>query len=125
MLARLSGGAQQPLPDNHGMEGKDCGEFCCMDFNPHSPILILAAADIQSLFFARRTCFHLNLTNVSGNCTGLPMVPSFQSNTREDPLPDMQVGGGNYGGPGEFASLHISFFLRTSEMGTRTIVMSS
>ncbi|KAG0598863.1 hypothetical protein M758_12G106700 [Ceratodon purpureus] len=50
MLARLSGGAQQPLSDNHGMEG-------------------------------------------------LPMLPTFQTNTREDPLPDMQVSGGNYGGP--------------------------
>ncbi len=49
------------------------------------------------------------------------MLPSFQSNAREDPLPDMQVSGANYGGPGEFTSLHISFFLCASEMRARIV----
>ena len=95
MLTRLSGGAQQPLADNHSMEGNNCSELYCMTFNLDSSI-----ADIRRSF-AKNPCCHLNLTNVPGNSAGLPMLPSFQSNTREGALPDMQVSGGNYGGPGE------------------------
>lgn len=53
------------------------------------------------------------------------MLPFFRSNTREYPLPDMQVSGGNDIGPGECASLQAPFFLFASEMGTMILESNS
>lgn len=46
-------------------------------------------------------CFDFLLMTVAGPCSGLPILPSFQSNAREDPLPDMQDSVGTYAGPRE------------------------
>lgn len=56
MLTRLSGGAQQPLSNNLGMEGRDCCKFCRIIFNIDPPISILAVADLWR-FFAKKIMF--------------------------------------------------------------------